>query len=215
MRVRDVPKAEMKAFIDAVLLYAVKSADYINTSVGQSTIEDEFYYSHYYDRYLLPSFIERYTNGGINKLAIHVARTYDEKWYRLLKAYYEDYDAFKDYATSETYSGREDSGEEESVKTSLTTSTTASQSNKYYGFNSQTAVPVTDSNGTSQETKSGASADNVREKSMGLGKSHTLSVQGNRESPAELFKKEWEARKVTIVDVILTDIASYVCIDVY
>lgn len=139
----------------------------------------------------------------------------DEKWSRLLSIYYANYDALKDIQIAEDYEGSVGKDVTEDVKSKNETESSSSQSNAVYGFNSTQAVPTDESEASSDTTSTSLKADNQRVLDDNTDTEYARTKVGNARPISELYEKEWRNRLNNIIDVIMTDIADYIVINVY
>lgn len=155
------------------------------------------------------------SDESLDLLGEIIGQDNNEKWKRLLGIYYANYDALHDINMTEQYEGSVEKDVSEDVKSKNETYANGSTSNSVYGFNSSVAVPTDDSETSSNTTTTSLKADNERVLSDDTGEAYTRIRAGNSRPISELYEKEWKARLNNIIDVIMSDIADYLCINVY
>ena len=169
-------------------------------------------------KYVLPVLekaAESSNNNMLIMLGTIIARENDEKWSRLGAIYFAEYNALQDYSITESYSGNSQSNQNERINTKSNHTGSTSESESIYGFNSATAVGSKDRNTTSSDQQVSTESDNNRNLTNAILDSHSKTTSGHNRPISELYEKEWVARKNNLIELILTDISYYLCVNTY
>lgn len=215
MKVKELTDEVVESFFDEIIDNAPKTSTYFTeTEIGN-------WWKSF--KYIRNANKEIQSNAlailGIDQdldfLGEVIGQDNDEKWSRLLSIYYANYDALKDIQIAEDYEGSVGKDVTEDVKSKNETESSSSQSNAVYGFNSTEAVPTDESEASSDTTSTSLKADNQRVLDDNTDTEYARTKVGNARPISELYEKEWRNRLNNIIDVIMTDIADYIVINVY
>lgn len=219
----DILDSELDTFLGNVMDNAVKT----DALLTELNIDDfpsffAFKYIRYREKYVTPV-VDMILNhdDAIDRsviwynLAKSIATDNDEKWSRLLGAYYKEYDILGEKSMHETYEGSSETTGSESSSHREQTNSESKVSNSFYGFNSAEAVPVSDTDSTGEVVSAGGKSDNEKEHGEESSKDYEITREGHDISPQELIMKELQLRRTQIMEVIYTDIAHYVCLEIY
>lgn len=216
-KVWEISDEDLSSIFTALRLYAPKTFAILDDipTMAQLLSPWAFKYVRYGDRYVLPVIEYMQENGGWNKLGTNIGITCDEKWSRLLTILYADYNPLFDYSRVETFEGSEEGVNAELTSNKTTSTLEQTSGQKFYGFNSNNSVPVTENDTNSETITQGLKADNQTDRTNNVDKEHTLNVEGRSASPAKLLDEEYRFRMTQIIEVIYQDIASFICCLIY
>lgn len=166
-------------------------------------------------------------------LGQYIRSKFRDKWERLYSTLIESkYNPIENYEHKVTKSGTNTTektygsilDDETKVSTKEITQNSGGVTDKYYGFNSSTAVPTNEDEDTSTITVTGNADENVtkfNQKKTGtdteeltLGERHTIT--GRNESSASLINEELNMRqKQQLFDIVYADIDSVYALKIY
>lgn len=214
MKVKDLTNNQINNFFTGILSDS-GLLPYIS-DLGDLNLGFRFKYMYFGEKYILPNIVDIITDPDeVLDLAEYIAKENKEKWVRFAQAYLAEYTPLTDYSKTENHIGNDSHTDEEKVNTDLETTIDQTVSAKFYGFNSSDAVPVSDTDTDATNTQSGTKATNTKDFTRTGNNSHTTTISGYNESPVELLKKEYEARKQNFLEWLLLDVSNYICVQVY
>lgn len=213
-KVKELTDTQVQTLFTSILSHIPKTLPFI------TDITSNFWYSFKYIRnyykYILPHVYDLIeADTSLATLGTIIGEENDERWYRLARAYFQDYDPLTDYSRTELHVGNDSHTDEEKINTDMETTIDQTVSAKFYGFNSNDAVPVSDTDTDATNTQSGTKTTNTKDFTRTGNDSHTTTVKGYSESPTKLLDEEYRARSMSLVEVIMQDISNYVCVQVY
>ena len=169
----------------------------------------------YGEKYVQPLVERMMEDGGWGELGTMIGQDNDEKWSRILGAIYAEYNPLDSYERHEVYEGSEEGGSTENVNINTSTTLDQTTGTKYYGFNSSTGVPVSDTDVDSTTTNEGSATDNERTTSNSLTKDHSIDINGRDISAGKLLDEEIRFRLTNLIEIIYHDISDYICVMIY
>ena len=217
MKVNEISDSKMQTLFNAIITGLTQTGEYI-PSAEMNNWWFSFKYLRNNSKQVLPylqAAVEHTTSDSLVNLGTTIALENDERWGRLAKIYYASYDALKDYNITETYTGSLESNLNEKFNSKSNDTGSRTDSEKVYGFNSVNPVNARDTSSSTSEQRLSTEADNNRNQTNAEVDNHTITRSGNNRPIPELYDKEWVARKNNLIDLILTDISYYLCINVY
>ena len=215
MRMMEISDSIIESLFDSILTNAPKTSTYF--AEGET---DLWWYSFKYIRNYTKEILHyiRYeldTQGDLDRTGQVIGQENDEKWSRLLSIYYAEYNALHDYNITETKDSTIERDVDESIKSKSEHESTTNVTNGIYGFNSSQSVPSSDSETSVDESTTALTNDNNRTLADDVTEDTTTTRSGNTRPISELYEKEWNARKTTIIEYIMRDISEYITINVY
>lgn len=215
-KLNDVEDEDIGSILTSVMLYAPKTMEILNGMTTMTTYLNALRLKYKFgDRYVQPLVERMMESGGWAKLGTLIGQDCDEKWSRILNSWYAEYNPLNDYERHEEMEGSENGESSESRKVKSTTTLDQSTGNKFYGFNSSTAVPVSDTDVDSTSITSGASADNNISRENEVTKGHEITITGRGVGASKLLDEETRYRLNNFIEIIHRDIADYLCVMVY
>ena len=190
-KLNDVDDEDIGSILTAVMLYAPKTMEILNGITTMTTYMNALRLKYKFgERYVQPLVEKMMESGGWAKLGTLIGQDCDEKWSRILNSWYADYDPLNDYKRHETMEGSENGESSESRKARTTTTLDQSTGNKFYGFNSSTAVPVSDTDVDSTSITSGTANDNNISRENEVTKGHEINITGRGVGASKLLDEE-------------------------
>ena len=216
--------------------------DYLNLSEEQLVMLDLSAVSVGYDRIvgtfydLLPGYVE--AGIFIDYLAVTAYQMFNTAWSYQYKALTADYNPINNYDSVENstdtheYTGTQTT-EHETTKNNTDTPDITRTSNgsndsagSLYGFNSTSAVPSDEANGTSQSTdkETGTVTSNGKENGTNTRTdnlketiTHELTRSGNIgvTTSQQMIESELELRKKQFYNIMIHDIINFLCLPIY
>ena len=215
-KLNDVDDEDIGTILTSLMLYAPKTMEILNGMTTMTTYINALRLKYKFgDRYVQPLVERMMEKGGWAKLGTLIGQDCDEKWSRILNSWYADYDPLNDYKRHETMEGSENGESSESRKVKSTTTLDQSTGNKFYGFNSSTAVPVSDTDVDSTSITSGTANDNNISRENEVTKGHEINITGRGVGASKLLDEETRYRLNNFIEIIHRDIADYLCVMVY
>ena len=216
--------------------------DYLNLSSDQLTVLDLSVASSGYDRKvgtlydLLPENMK--VHEILTYFAMTVYQVFNNAWLYQYKALTADYNPINNYDSVENssdtheYTGTQ-TNEHEATKNNTDTPNITRTSNgsndsagSLYGFNSTSAVPSDEANGTSQSTdkETGTvtsngteNGTNTRTDNLKETITHELTRSGNIgvTTSQQMIESELELRKKQFYNIMIRDIINFLCLPIY
>lgn len=215
-KLNDVEDEDIGSILTAVMLYAPKTMEILNGMTTMTTYMNALRLKYKFgERYVQPLVERMMESGGWAKLGTLIGQDCDEKWSRILGSWYVDYNPLNDYERHEEMEGSENGESSESRKARTTTTLDQTTGNKFYGFNSATAVPVSDTDVDSTSITSGTANDNNISRENEVTKGHEINITGRGVSASKLLDEETRYRLNNFIEIIHRDIADYLCVMVY
>ena len=171
------------------------------------------------DKYISPLFERLIKHYGANiedsteKIVDIIIVKFLKGWSKLADAWFADYNPINNYDMVE----HENNSGTNKQSTNLTEDTKTSETvvNKYNGFNSVNAVPVSESNnsGEGSKTTSGTQANNE----TAIDNERELTRSGNIgvTTSQQMIESEFNLRKKNLLNIIYNDIDSVLFLDIY
>ena len=212
----DLDDNDLTAIFTSLFLYAPKTYTILNSISTMSTYITANHFKYRYGEKYVQPVVERMIGvGGWGKLGTIIGQDNDEKWSRILGALYADYNPLDSYERHEVYEGSEEGGSTENVNINTSVTLDQTTGTKYYGFNSSTGVPVSDTDVDSTNTTEGSATDNERTTSNSLSKDHSIDINGRDISAGKLLDEEVRFRLTNLIEIIYQDISNYICCMIY
>ena len=215
-KVNDIDDMDLESIFTALKLYSPKTFAILDNIATMTTYlsANRFKYR-YGEKYVQPIIEKFLESGGWNKLGTMIGQDNDEKWSRILTAIYAEYSPLDSYERHEVYEGSEEGGSTENVNINTSTTLDQTTGTKYYGFNSSTGVPVSDTDVDCTTTNEGSATDNERTTSNSLSKDHSIDINGRDISAGKLLDEEVRFRLTNLIEIIYHDISDYICCMIY
>lgn len=215
-KVNDLRDTDIETIFLSVQLYSPKTKAILDDIPTMSTFFSPTHFKYRYgERYVQPIVEKMMEDGGWGKLGALIGIDNDEKWSRILGALYADYNPLDSYERHEVYEGSEEGGSTENVNINTSVTLDQTTGTKYYGFNSSTGVPVSDTDVDSTNTTEGSATDNERTTSNSLSKDHSIDINGRDVSASKLLDEEVRFRLTNLIEIIYQDISNYICVMIY
>ena len=215
-KVNDIENTDLTALFTSLFLYAPKTNTILNGISTMTNYITPIHFKYRYgEKYVQPLIERMMSEGGFSELGTMIGQDNDEKWSRILGAIYAEYNPLDSYERHEVYEGSEEGGSTENVNINTSTTLDQTTGTKYYGFNSSTGVPVSDTDVDSTTTNEGSATDNERTTSNSLTKDHSIDINGRDISAGKLLDEEVRFRLTNLIEIIYHDISDYICCMIY
>lgn len=158
----------------------------------------------------------------LNNLAHIIINRFGNNWIKIYNAYFNtEYKPLENYSMIETETeevGTEESGKQ-ATNSNITSTSTANNINKFYGFGGTNAVNDTNNDTTTTTTGSGNKNDNYTDtnNSIDTSRDRTLTRSGNIgvTTSQQMLESEIKLRQYDFFNIMMNDVDKILCSKIY